>query len=224
MPEIAEAQALLAALAETDEVKSAEGQRRTPAASETAYGHAMMWSKGFAADETRVAFARAAELATNDSSFSERFAAAHGQWIVALLRGELSAARKLAFAMLQEAEDAGYRYGSQRRAFRPRRDQLLRRRVPRGTEPIRAGAFGLRSQGRQGGAERLGDYIGARRDVLSRDHNWQLGEVDRARELIDGVKAAGVRAWPFHLDGDPALPNFHPRFVAGRRSGSAASG
>ena len=62
MPEIAEAQALLAALAETDEVKAAEAQRQRRLHLQTAYGQAMMWSKGFAAEETRAAFARAAEL------------------------------------------------------------------------------------------------------------------------------------------------------------------
>ena len=66
MPEIAEAQALLAALAGTEEVKAAEEQRERRLRLQTAYGYATMWSKGFAADETRAAFERAAELAAND--------------------------------------------------------------------------------------------------------------------------------------------------------------
>ena len=53
MPEIAEAQALLAALAETEEVKSAEAQRERRLHLQTAYGQAMMWAKGFAAEETK---------------------------------------------------------------------------------------------------------------------------------------------------------------------------
>ena len=108
MPEIAEAQALLATLSQTDEVKSAvaQGERRLHV--QTAYGHAMMWAKGFAAEETTVAFSRAAALAANVSDSSERFAAAHGQCTVALLRGELDTARKLALAMLEEVEDAGH--------------------------------------------------------------------------------------------------------------------
>ena len=55
------------------------------------------------------AFERAAELATNYSSFSERFAAAHGQWTMAIARGELSMARQLASAMLRDAEDTDHR-------------------------------------------------------------------------------------------------------------------
>jgi tetratricopeptide (TPR) repeat protein len=47
MPEITEAQALLPALAEVDEVKVAEAQRRRRLHLQTAYGQAMMWAKGF---------------------------------------------------------------------------------------------------------------------------------------------------------------------------------
>ena len=69
MPEIAEAQALLAKLAATDEVKSAEGQRQRRLHLQTAYGQATMWSKGYAAEETKAAFARAAELAARPATF-----------------------------------------------------------------------------------------------------------------------------------------------------------
>ena len=44
------------------------------------YSQAMMWSKGFAAEETKAALARAADLAAKSDDFSERFAAAYGQW------------------------------------------------------------------------------------------------------------------------------------------------
>src|SRR5262249_50029080 len=62
MPEIEEAQALLAALAETNEVKTAEEGRQRRLHLQTAYGQAMMWAKGYSAEETRSAFSRAAEL------------------------------------------------------------------------------------------------------------------------------------------------------------------
>ena len=58
MPEIDEAQALLAALAETEEVKAAEAQRQRRLHLQTAYGQAMMMAKGFDAEETKAAFAR----------------------------------------------------------------------------------------------------------------------------------------------------------------------
>ena len=74
---------------------------------QTDYGQAVMWSKGFAAEETKAAFARAAELAAKSDDFSERFAAAHGQWTMARVRGELRSARELTSAFLREAEEAG---------------------------------------------------------------------------------------------------------------------
>ena len=107
MPEIADAHALLAALAEMDEVKSAEGQRQRRLHLQTAYGQAMMWAKGFAAEETKAAFARASELAANTDNFAARFATGHSQWASAVVRGEQRRARVLASSFLKEAEDAG---------------------------------------------------------------------------------------------------------------------
>ena len=107
MPEIAEAQTLLAALAATEEVKGAEAHRQRRLHLQTSYGQAMMWSKGFAAEETKVVLARAAELAAKSDGFAERFAACHGQWTFWLAHGELRAARELASAYLKEAVNAG---------------------------------------------------------------------------------------------------------------------
>jgi hypothetical protein len=105
MPEIGEAQALLAALAESDEVKAAEAQLQRRLHLQTAYGQAVMYSRGFAAEETKAAFARATELAVNSDDFSERFAAAHGQWTSELVRAQYKSARELASAFLWEAEE-----------------------------------------------------------------------------------------------------------------------
>ena len=63
MPEIAEAQALLAALAETEEGKAAVTQRRRRLGLQTAYSQAVLWSKGWAASETKTAFERISDLA-----------------------------------------------------------------------------------------------------------------------------------------------------------------
>ena len=53
MPEIAEAQTLLVSLAESDDVRAAEAVRQRRLNLQMAYGQAMMWSKGFAAEETK---------------------------------------------------------------------------------------------------------------------------------------------------------------------------
>ena len=60
-PEIEEAQTLLAALAETDEVKNAAAARQRRLQLQTSYGQALLWSKGYADKEAKAAFARAAE-------------------------------------------------------------------------------------------------------------------------------------------------------------------
>ena len=185
MPEIAEAQALMATLVETDEVKAAEAQRRRRLHLQTAYGQAMMWAKGFAAEETQAAFSRATELAAGTDDFADRFAAAHFRWTLNFLRGELRAARALESSLLKEAEDTG-----------------------------RVVEAGVTRRGLALACYQAGDFLEARihceralevcepdneRETQERFHDatgplvmsvlavtmWQLGEPERARELID---------------------------------------
>ena len=110
MPEIAEAQALLAELVEMDEVKTAVAQQERRLRLEVAYGQAMMWSKGYNAEETKASLARAAELAGTTREFSERerFSVSMGQFGAATTGGELRYARELALTLLRESEDAGW--------------------------------------------------------------------------------------------------------------------
>ena len=108
MPEIAEAQALLAALAETDDVKADAAQRERRLRLQTSYGQAVMWSKGFAAEETKDAFARARELAGGTENPAERFPAYYSQWVRSLARGEHRQAQRTAESFLREAEEGGY--------------------------------------------------------------------------------------------------------------------
>ena len=185
MPEIAEAEALLAALAETDEVKAADAQRQRRLHLQAAYGQALMWAKGFAAEEAQAAFSRATELAARTDDFADRFATAHFQWTLSFLRGELRSARALETSFLKEAEDTG-----------------------------RVVEAGVALRGLALACYQAGDFLEARihceralelcephneRETQERFHDatgpvvisvlavtmWQLGEVERARELID---------------------------------------
>ena len=81
MPEIAEAQALLAALAETEEVKAAIAQRQRRLKLQTSYGQAMMLSRGFASEESIGAFTRARELFEQLDNAEERFDTYYGLFI-----------------------------------------------------------------------------------------------------------------------------------------------
>ena len=94
MPEIAKAEALLAFLAETEEVKKAIMQRQRRLDLQTAYGQALSWGKGFAADETMEAFARVGAFAGSAEEAIARFVAYDAQCIGNIVRGELGLARE----------------------------------------------------------------------------------------------------------------------------------
>ena len=186
MPEIAEAQALLASLEESDDVRAGLSRRGQRLRLQTAYSQALMMTKGYAAEETKAAFARAAELTEGTHEFLERFAALQGQWAAACTRGELRSVQEPALAFWREAEDAG--------------------RVEEAG--IANFWLGLAAYWR-------GDFVEARthyeRGLAARDPNpdpkvrdgfgddrtwasaifavimWQLGEVERARELIESA-------------------------------------
>ena len=104
MPEIAEAQALLAALAETNEVKLEVAQRQRWQHLNVAYGNALIATRGYGAPETTEAFARARETATGDKGAPERLAADYGLWVGSYVRGELTAMRAYAEAFLGDVE------------------------------------------------------------------------------------------------------------------------
>jgi predicted ATPase len=104
MPQIAEAQALLAVLAETDEVKAAEAQRQRRGRLQVAYGNALFAARGPTAPETRQAFARVREHALGDPGALEQLAADYGLWVASYVRGELPAMRAHAAAFLADVE------------------------------------------------------------------------------------------------------------------------
>jgi hypothetical protein len=104
VPEIAEAQALLAALAETEEVKADARQRRRLTQLQTAYGNALLQPRGYGAPETTEAFARARESASDDKDGTERLAADYGVWGGSYVRGDLPSMRRHAAAFLRDVE------------------------------------------------------------------------------------------------------------------------
>jgi predicted ATPase len=66
-----------------------------------------LWSKGYAADETKAAFERTDDLATRAALPAERFPALYGQVYWSLFRGQVRAARDIAERFLREAEAEG---------------------------------------------------------------------------------------------------------------------
>jgi hypothetical protein len=63
-----------------------------------------MFSRGYAAEESKVTFIRARELATAIDDPTERFTIYFGLWIGNLLRGEFGSAREIAETFLREAD------------------------------------------------------------------------------------------------------------------------
>jgi predicted ATPase len=104
MPEIAEAQALLAALQDIDEVRAEVVRRRRMTRLQAAYGAALISARGYGAAETRQAFARARQSAAGDRDARERLAADYGLWAGNYVRGELPAMRMGAAAFMHDVE------------------------------------------------------------------------------------------------------------------------
>jgi len=102
-PELTEAQTLLAALSESDAVKSAAALRQRRLHLQISLGNALIWAKGHHAPETSAAFARARELASREEDASDRFSAYYGLWLGHFNRCEAVPMREVAELFLREA-------------------------------------------------------------------------------------------------------------------------
>jgi class 3 adenylate cyclase/predicted ATPase len=184
-PEIAEGQSLLAELAETDEVKSAASARERRLQLQTSYGQALLWSRGFGADETKAALIRVKELATQSGDAAERLRAYFGVWSGSILAGELASAGETAERFLQEAKACG---DSTATAVANRLlgiVYLFRSDLAESQERLEA-ALELYKHERDRDAKfRFGwDPLTAAKGWLAQAR-WILGDVQRARVLVE---------------------------------------
>jgi predicted ATPase len=188
MPEIAEAQALVATLAETEEVKAktAEIQRLTQL--RVAYGNALFALRP-GASETSEAFAKAQRSVYSEKGTPERLAADYGLWAGSYSRGELPSMRTYAEAFLNDVEarpnspEAGvahriigvtHQFAGE---FVEARDHLER-------------ALALFEPGRDDDlAYRFGFDVGVAAMANLAISTWALGDVERAISLIDTAQA-----------------------------------
>jgi predicted ATPase len=104
MPEIAEAQTLLAALAETEEVKAEAEQRHRLTQLQVSYANALFAARGFGAPEATEVFVRARESASGDKGAPDRWAVDYGLWAGSHNRGELPSKRAHVAAFLADVE------------------------------------------------------------------------------------------------------------------------
>ena len=188
MPEIAEAQTLLVALAESDVVKAEAAQRQRLMQLQIAYGNALFAARGYGARETTEAFAKARESTSGDKDAPERLAADYGLWAGSLVRGELPSMRTHAAALLKDCEarpnspEAGVAHRASgitcwfAGEYREARDHL-------------EGALAMFQPGRDDElAFRLGVDPGTAAMAYLAITSWPLGEVDRARSLIERMQ------------------------------------
>jgi predicted ATPase len=188
MPEIAEAQTLLSALAATDEVKAEAAHRQRLTQLHVSYGNALIAARGYGAPETTEAFAKARESASGDKDAPGRLAADFGLWVGSLTRGDLPSMRAHAAAFLNDIEarpdspEAGVAHRAAGTTcwfageYRAARDHLER-------------ALALFQPGRDDDlAFRFGIDPGVIAMTLLAIASWSLGEVDRAISLIDRMQ------------------------------------
>jgi class 3 adenylate cyclase/predicted ATPase len=161
---------------------------------QTSYGQALLWSKGFAAEETKTAFTRAWELAARIDNATERFNTYYGLWIGSLMRGELGLARETAETFRRETESGPWRteaavasrnlgltclYQGEFAAAHAHLEQALRINEP---ERDHEAKFRF-SQDTDVGARAYLAYT-----------KWLFGDSARARELIDEAVARAVES------------------------------
>src|SRR5271157_2943044 len=173
---------------------------------QVAYGNALIASRGYHAPETAAAFARAQETAAAGKDAPERLGAVYGLWVGSCLRGELGSMRAHAATFLREVEgqpdspEAGVAH-----------------RVCGITDWVEgdyAGACGHFERAlARFNPERDGDLafrFGHDSGVGARAYfalaSWPLGEVDRALDLIEGMKSRMAEI--AHV-GSIAYGNFH---------------
>jgi hypothetical protein len=74
---------------------------------QTDYGQALLWSRGFGSDEAKAALDRAQELAAGADSAAALFPAYYGKWLSCSHRGEMDLARQIAERFLREVKVEG---------------------------------------------------------------------------------------------------------------------
>jgi class 3 adenylate cyclase/predicted ATPase len=193
-PEIEKAQALHAALVESDEVKGTTSSRQRRLKLQTSYAQAMMLSRGFASEESKAAFTRARELIVGAGNAAERFATYYGLWVGTYSRGELAAAREAAESFRREAENEARMT-----------EATVGRRIL-GVACLWQGDFAEAQQNLEQALRlydperdreakfRFGHESGAATTAHLAHASWHLGEIERARELIDEAVARAVES------------------------------
>jgi predicted ATPase len=153
-----------------------------------------MFSRGFGVEQAKSAFTRAKELSAGANNLDERFIAYYGLWIGAMARGELAQARENAESFWQEAESCGratelavgLRCLGLACLFRGEltEAQASLNRALSVYDPLRDQEVKFR----------FGADTGAAATAYLALVSWLLGEIPRARQLIEEAIARSAQA------------------------------
>ena len=147
------------------------------------YGNALISARGYGAQETTAAFARARELVAQAEDAADRFSAYYGLWVGPFTRGELAPMREVVQALLRDCEDkptspeAGIAhrlagttnwYAGDFEEARGHLDQALAIFDPQRDRDL---------------AYRFGHDVGVAEMAYLAMVRWSLGETDRAHRL-----------------------------------------
>jgi class 3 adenylate cyclase/predicted ATPase len=159
---------------------------------QTDYGQALLWSRGFSSQEAKVALDRAQELAAGTDSSAARFSAYYGTWLSCNARGEMGLGRHTAERFFREAKIAGHMVEA---AVASRNLGLSRFWHGDFTEAKANNEEALRLCDVQQHPEvdvSFGQDTVAQAKACLAATIWTLGEVTRARVLIEEAVARAV--------------------------------
>ena len=157
------------------------------------YGNALISARGYGAQETTAAFARARELVAQAEDAADRFSAYYGLWVGPFTRGELVPMREVVQALLRDCES------------QPKSPEAGIAHRLAGTTNWYAGDFEearvhlehalaiFDPQRDRDLAYRFGHDVGVAEMAYLAMVRWSLGEVDRARRLAEEMVTQAIQ-------------------------------
>ncbi|HZZ23187.1 MAG TPA: AAA family ATPase [Roseiarcus sp.] len=156
---------------------------------QVAYGNAMIGAHGHGAPETVAAFARAHQTGADAADMYARFSTNYGLWAGSYVHGDLTAMREPAQAFLRDVElrPGSPEAGVAHRAYGV--TQWFTGNYIEGRSHLEQASAIFDPERDRDLAFRFGQDVGVSAMVYLAIVLWPLGEVDRARELVDATAA-----------------------------------
>ncbi len=172
----------------------AEASRRVKLQND--YAQALLWSKGYGANEAKAAFERTSALAARAELPAERFSALFGRFLWSWSRGEFRAARDIAERFLREAEAEGRIAEAQVAHLALGEACLQLGDLREARTQLELGLSRFEEPGSEI-REKFGFEVGVSARAILAFTMWLSGHLPRARELIEeATRLAGELSHP----------------------------